>query len=617
MAKEVISPSLPPLSPVGKQKLIMKADEYAKTHKENVLHYLETGEVSLAELPLLDRVPEIKQWLVEEYNAWRFPADPAEKVARAALQALMPETPMIVEDLPADKRAELETALRSYLGLYSDSLPSGNIVEEAGKYLKAIQNIEIRARERQEWEQVDFLSYNALMNYLRTHPETPFFNELDNHLWDLVKVYPIDIHMIHQFLRDVPRSSHASEAMAIDAEYRAWEELKAKENLEELLAYKRENPAGAFVDEATVLIGELKRKKIAEIKLNPARYSKFDLDEWLRSGIFSTAELIREEVVTEESLETLRTVSEIERDVVQSKVHYDCPSGYTDVYFLGIPSTGKTCVLMGLLSSMDNHFIWDSVSYGGEYGCDLKKLCGFGVTPSRTTGDFATVITGSIKDYDKEGVIHKVNLIEMAGEAFAERIARNPEANVTISDLGPGIPQMLANDNQKVFFIVIDPTTKIAKYRKEVVYEDGRKDFLEVSVPQEITMHKFMSILRAPENEAIMRKVRGVYVIATKADCLGAREVREEKAVSIVGGQYGQSVNILRDICHPDKYDINALTDNQPRVFPFSLGTFYLGGVFKYDSTDSDTIIKLISKLASGEAGHKKWHHRLRDWFNS
>lgn len=611
---EVILPNLQPLTKASKERLIMLADTYARTHKERILHYLETGEITIEEMPLLDNVPEIKEWLIREYNAWRYPVDPVEQGVRAGLESQLPPRPEDLASFSQDQRNALEASLRSYISKYEVLLPNGNIVSRAKLYLDEIERIREREKEKLEWESVDFLSYDALMAYFRHHPGTPFFPDLDNCLWDIVRGEPLDISRLRRFMRDMPRSSHFSEATEIDKEYSDWETIKEKRNLDDVFNYIRSHPVGFFLDEARGLLDVLKKEKLAEIKQHVGKYKKKDYDEWTKaSGIFTKAEFIEAGIVTEESLKAL----EFDKDQVlkQKQVSdYDCPSGCTDVYFLGIPSTGKTCILMGFVNAV-GHLVWDPNRFGGEYGLALQALCDQHITPGSTAGDFATLITGKVYDKKLEGVVHPINLIEMAGETFATKVATNPDGEISIADFGDGIPQMLANPNEKLFFIVIDPTSDVAMIRQEKEV-GGRKEQVETPVSQRQTLYRFCQLLAAPENAEIMRKVRGLYIITTKADCLGPRECREEKAETIVNDRYGDSLFTLQELCHPDHYDLNALTDHEIRIFPFSLGNFYLGDVFDYDRTDCDRILRLISRLAAGETIGKKGWDRVREWLN-
>lgn len=480
---EVILPALPPLTPDAKQELLLIADIHAKGHRERILHYLETGELKIEELSLLGRVPDIKEWLIQEYNA-------------------------------------------------------------------------------------------------RCHSLDP-----------------------------------QPEAVAIDQEYVEWESIKSNRRLEDVFKYLNSHPSGVFCEEARALLNELKGERLKEIKARLGYYTLYDFIEWTKAGgIFTQSDFIEAGIVTKESLDALK-VPEMERDLSFAKTNFDCPTGCTDVYFLGIPGTGKTCILMGLLST-GGHLEWDHVRFGGDYGCALQKLCVKGVTPMYTPRDFATLITGNIPDYEHKGIKHPVNLIEMSGMAFMDIIVRTNDAMVSIRDMGDGIPQMLSNPNDKIFFIVIDPTSDVAKWRAKIEV-DGKKELVEITVPLKATLTKFCDLLAAPENREIMRKVKGIYFVVTKADCLGAPEEREAKSVDIVMNRYGQSVEKLRKLCHPDMYDLNALTGHELRVFPFSLGTFYLGGTFKCDPSDSDALLKVIAQLSAGPERFKTLWKRIGKFFSN
>ena len=81
----------------------------------------------------------------------------------------------------------------------------------------------------------------------------------------------------------------------------------------------------------------------------------------INDGIFSDNELINAKVMTDTVLETLRNhdinadLPDIRQAIESSKP--ECKEGqdFTDVYFFGVPSTGKTCVLMGMSRSNSLH----------------------------------------------------------------------------------------------------------------------------------------------------------------------------------------------------------------------------------------------------------------------
>lgn len=627
---EIILPNLPALQPGAKQKLIAIADVYAKGHKENVLHYLETGEVTFEELPLLNNVPEIKKWLEDQYNAWRYPVDPDEQEAQRNLLSTLPATVEGLDELSVIEQESIKDQLQKYLADYSTSLPTGNIVPKVKEYLDRIEVSEQKVREEEEWRRVDSLSYTELMRYYANHPSTPFYNELADSVWDLIKCPPVDLAKVNEFISSFPRSEHNKEAREIISEYEDWQLVSIAGDLTDVHNYIQKHVGGVFYSDALKRLENLKKTELAKYQENPASLDIEMFDDLIRKGLFSEDDFIAAELATRESIEMARYKEnhKSEFTIDYSKSVTKCPDGATDVYMFGIPSTGKTCVLMGLLKS--NRIMYDPVLFGGDFANSLRSMGFKGITPGRTGNDFVTLISASVDDKNSAGVQHKINLIDMPGEDFFRKIAQNKDAQVSFEDMGNTsyyeasknierknnyIPQMLQNNNEKIFFVVIDPTSDIVKIKREELNSMGRIEQIDFHVRQSICLDKFISMLDQPVNKSIMEKVRAIHIIVAKADILGAKANRDEKAKNLLDGElYGQSVRRLKKIC--EDYDINGITGNRPRAFNFSLGRFYLAGIFKYEPEDSDRLLNAISMISSGTRTKKSLAERIQIWFN-
>lgn len=626
----VILPNLPALQPGAKQKLIKIADVYAKGHKENVLHYLETGEVTFDELPLLNNVPEIKKWLEEQYNAWRYPIDPQEQEAQKEIQRVLPASEDGVDNLSVIELESLKGLLQNYLANYSTSLPTGNIVPKVKGYLDRIEMNEQKVREEDEWKSVDSLSYTELMRYYTNHPSTPFYNELADAIWDLIKYPPIDLSRISDFMTNFPRSEHYKKAQEIISEYEEWQLVSIAGDLTDVHNYIQKHVGGVFYSEALSLLDALKKTALAKYQDNPADLSIKAFEDLVRKGLFSEDDFIAAGLATRESIDMARykEAHEPEFTIDYSKSVTKCPDGATDVYMFGIPSTGKTCVLMGLLKS--NSIIYDPVLFGGDFANSLRTMGSKGITPGRTASDFVSLISASVDDKCNSGVQHKINLIDMPGEDFFRKIAQNKDAQVSFEDMGNTsyqakdstelvknnyIPQMLQNNNEKIFFVVIDPSSDIVTIKRKELNSEGREESVDYHVQQSICLDKFISMLDQPVNKSIMEKVRAIHIIVAKSDILGPKAIRAEKAKKLLDGElYGQPVRRLKRIC--ETYDINGITGNMPRAFNFSLGKFYLAGIFKYESDDSDRLLNAISMISSGTRTKKSLAERIQIWFN-
>ena len=114
------------------------------------------------------------------------------------------------------------------------------------------------------------------------------------------------------------------------------------------------------------------------------------------------------------------------------------------------------------------------------------------------------------------------------------------------------------------------------------------------------------------ENAEIMKKVDSINIIMTKADTLGNEIEREDKAMQIFNSKYRD--RILRNLIEiGKKYNINTSTNYIPKLLTFSLGKFYVGGLYEYDQTDS---IKLANELCNIiESKNNSFMYRIKKIF--
>ena len=359
-----------------------------------------------------------------------------------------------------------------------------------------------------------------------------------------------------------------------------------------------------------------------EMRNNPNRYDVSRLMRLLNDGIATERELILAKVMTETILETLKN-TDIGADLPNIRKAIDdsqaeCKDGYTDVFFFGVPSTGKTCVLMGMSRSNSLHI--NLASGGGDYAATLQQYTDVGLTVPRTPGTFVTTLEGTISTRNEPGTVHKVNLVEMSGEEFAFGIASHPDHVFTFEDMGSGATQLLNNNNRKVFFLIIDPTANVVRINREITdgYDEETGEpiiHLEYCVVNQRTiLQKMVNLLENPGNSDIMKKVDSIHIIMTKSDTLGDPIEREEKALKIFNDKIGGDIlEPLIELCR--EYNINSNTQFCPKLYTFSLGTFYVGGLYEYDQTDSDRLVRAI-KNSTQRTKKKTFWDKLKEVVN-
>ena len=211
---------------------------------------------------------------------------------------------------------------------------------------------------------------------------------------------------------------------------------------------------------------------------------------------------------------------------------------------------------------------------------------------------------------------HRINIVEMSGEEFTWRIADNEE--VDLEHMGTGTTKLLANKNRKVFFIIVDPTTDIIKFEREVPDYDKDGNRIGVhkeskNISQNVCLGKFVQLFEMEKNKELMKRVDDIHFIVTKSDTLGTNEEqRKLKARDILLEKYQGVVKKLNDFCRRTKR-INFSTDYNPRVYPFSLGKFYIGDLFEFDKTET---LKIVDTLRHITVAYKEpnFYDKLRDF---
>ena len=81
--------------------------------------------------------------------------------------------------------------------------------------------------------------------------------------------------------------------------------------------------------------------------------------------------------------------------------------------------------------------------------------------------------------------------------------------------------------------------------------------------------------------------------------------------------KYDEIVEPLYDLCK--EYNINVRDDKHscyyPKLYTFSLGKFYVGGLYEYDPQDSNELVSAI-KNSTEKVVRKSFFGKVKDKFN-
>lgn len=450
----------------------------------------------------------------------------------------------------------------------------------------------------------------AINGYLRLFPDGKHKGDFDDTYYNLIKGSTSE-ETLKGYLSLFPNGNHKDEVEnklsiipQLKAERAKWNAVD-KSKISAIMAYIDQNPNSPFIEEARESLKALKDAELQRLSDNGIDYNRDELLALISSGIFTKEDLVENGILTDCDFDLLEKYKQNRQylpniESVIGKCSIACPKDATDIYFFGIPGTGKSCILAGLLADTNNLY-FNAVSAGASYAQVLNQYTNVGCPPPPTKMNYLTTIQASVKD--ESDVLHNINLVEMAGEEFAFKIANNDADKTTFADMGEGAPELLSNGNRKVFFIIIDPSRDQVYQTRYVqcVEPDGTVyfDTQEFSVDQYDCIHRLVDIFGLDSNKKVMRNVEAIHFIVTKADTLSAdHEQRVQKATDIVKGRYQMLVDMLAQTCQD--IGINQSDNGRPRLYTFSLGTFHPGNLFEYDNTDAAQIANAISSYTMG-----------------
>ena len=499
-----------------------------------------------------------------------------------------------VSGLELDELKSRLASVRAYQDKWSLSRPVGNHVDDANAIIERIKG-EIKVKmgdiEEADWKAVDQDSVESLLAHKEKYPETCHIDEIDDRVWALLKQIFDIIDAANKYLEYFPDGLSATEARNAKTCFDEWDAVKQQYDLIATSEYIKAHPLSPFGDEAEELLKMLKADEVQGMVELQSNYPIENLLYYLDNGIFTEEELIAEKVATKESIEILKNLERIKNELPDinaeiAKCRKVCADGHTDVFLFGIPSTGKTCILMGLIGCTTIDV--DTVRAGGPYSSALDQYLKAGLTIGQTPKDFVATIEAEIMEGTKK---HMLNLVEMSGEDFAFKIADNENGKISFEDMGNGATQLLCNNNRKVFFIIVDPTARIVAFNHLV--EDPEGSYLiRKNVNQRIILKRMVDLLRQPENKHILKKVEAINIIVTKSDTLGSEEERDQKALQHFRDNYENIIAPLTALCR--EFDINRGNGGRPKLYTFSLGQFYVGGIYKYSDRDAKKLVQVL-----------------------
>ncbi len=241
----------------------------------------------------------------------------------------------------------------------------------------------------------------------------------------------------------------------------------------------------------------------------------------------------------------------------------DVPEGYTDVFFWGIPSSGKTCALSAIFNTIKKDFLMEAPDcekkFGATYRDSLINIfrndCGY--LPGRTNKD-KTQYMPFLFYKNGEKRKRKISFFELSGEVFKYfyEVANNTQIIGTsdrndIEKAFDTLDLLLKSNNQKIHFFFID-------YNQETKYAEDKNgltqsNYLEAAA----TYFRDAKDKNGKPVDIFKKKTDAVYVVVTKSDEIKGSD-RTVIAKSFLSDNFGSFMGVLKKQCGDNSVDFKV-----------------------------------------------------------
>lgn len=462
---------------------------------------------------------------------------------------------------------------------YLDKFANGQYRELARtlkkELVEKIKENELKSAANEVWTTVDKNNLNSLRSFINSYPDSRYVNEantlINNILLD--EIMGVDVEtLVNQIRQLQTQKGQIVQNQIADQEYIDNNTISTIER---------------FFNEKKITKNDLLEK----IQEDPNLLSAGVVKRLINSGTLSMSDLVGiginrlfiQKMFNGESAQSFSTPEKLDRIHKQS----------TEIYFWGIPSSGKSCALGAILSvaasgriakSMDP----DTGSQGYGYMTKLINLF--------HNGEVGTLMEGTAVDsfyemgfdlLDVEGRIHPITCIDMAGELM--RCMYKANAGDKMNEIDEVMLDTLTR-------VLIDNRSTSRKMHIFVI-EYGAEDKLYEGLPQKVYLDGALSYIK---NTGIFKKdTDAIYIMITKADKV--KNATKETFNQYINDKYLGFYNGLEQICKD-----NEINKGRVEKLAFSLGEVCFQNYCKFDSRPAENVVNLILQRSASYRGGKR-----------
>ncbi len=475
------------------------------------------------------------------------------------------------EDWQTALSINTEEAYREYL----DAYPEGEHRSDAREYIISLQEASKNNEGDEIWNSLDKTSVDALQQFIDKYPQNAHLSEAARLLRDLRREIYLGV--------DIRALARQIKAIRTDARI----------NNPEKAIYDR---IVSYINTGKISVDDL-LKAIAEdnnfISGTVANllWENGIITDFSKAGIDSDFIAHMMSNITPQKFQAPAPISKITK------------SPCTEVYFWGIPSSGKSCALGAILSAANSGRVAKSMQRDPNcqgYGymtrlANLFKTNGSVGTLPEGTAISSTYEMGLILE-DDERKEHPITCIDLAGELV--RCMYKQDAGEPLTEEQQNVLKTLTN-------ILIDNRTSNRKMHFFVI-EYGAEDREYEGLPQKDYLEAAVAYI---QRTGIFKKdTDGLYLLITKVDKAHAvGKALQEKLKDYISENYQGFYNGLKKICQD-----NEINNGKVDIQPFTLGKVCFQNYCKFKDDTAATVVRTIMARSYGYKPGK-----LKNFFDS
>lgn len=459
-------------------------------------------------------------------------------------------------------KVKQENTVDAALG-YLRSYQKGKHRNDAHALIKDLKEQEERRQEKIEidaaWQNVNKGDILSLRQFKKDFPDSDYVAECDKLMNDLQVQKVMSDTSLEEEIRGMDVASFATTG--------AWR--------------------GAVIDKVRSCVDGNPRRKEDLVRTLSDDHNIFDIS--------IVRQLVRDNVLTVQDLENAGIGGEyikilLSHEKVQpvklptAPLPTEIKKKSTEVYFWGMPDSGKTCVLGALFSVAASGrvatFSADRDSQGYGYMMQLADLLRAGqVGPLMTSTSYENFYEMGF-DLVVGDRVYPLTFIDMAGELMRSMYKysanpKDPDVKQKMLDTMTSILEGNRSINRKIHFFVIEYGTE------DKLYDKTEETF---GVSQRTYIQGAFDYIK--DTKIFEKDTDAVYILLTKADKIrGANKERQVK--SYIDNTYKNVKNLLESTCED-----NEINGGKVEVVPFTLGEVCFKDYCRFDPRPAEELLR-------------------------